>query len=403
MKRFNTKQRTLLLVLPLFVLPFILAFSWAGQGITSPDGGKVPKGLRTALPEPVLKERQMDKMALYEQEAKASKKRQEQLRMDPYLKKENLVPEKEQSGLMGLSGNDRLGEKENALLDKLQLLDKQVRQADQVPTGPKGYRPATVQQKVPTDLSQDVRQLEALMDRMQPTGPDHELQQLEGMLDKILDVQHPERVEGRIREKALERLRFTVETDGHMQAKNKQHADQAKMEEAPRNAFYGLEEPPRMEHAVKAAITAEVAEETTFEGKGRIKVKLLEDVRVNGLAFPKGSLVYGEASLDGDRVKLVVSALRSGKHILPVALEAHDADAMPGIPIGGSIGQEINRGAGEALVTGMPNMASGMTLETQMASAGISTAKGLFRKKNKAVTITLKAGHPILLVNTKNS
>lgn len=393
-----------MLVLPLIVLPFILAFTWAGQGLDK-NNGATKQRLSTALPEPQLEQRTLGKMELYRKEAKAASHRKELMRMDPYLKDRASDSEKVSGPLLPLSDGGHLGEREGDLLDKLEQLDQQLQQSSPGAQLERKGQPAANGPARAPGLSNDVRQLEALMDRMQPTGPDPELQQLEGMLDKILDVQHPERVESRHREKQMERPRFKVLTENERKVESMDKLTLPDMEDGSieRNAFYGLEEQSPMEHAVKAAIAAEVAEETTFEREGRVKIKLLEEVRVNGMAYPKGSLVYGEAALDGSRVKLVVTSLRSGKYILPVELEAHDQDAMPGIPISGSLGQEIQQGAGDALVNGMPNMASGMTLETQMASAGVSAAKGLFRKKNKAIKITLKAGHPILLINTQNA
>lgn len=64
MKRFNNNQRTLLLVLPLIVLPFILAFTWAGQGLDK-NNGATKQRLSTALPEPQLEQRTLGKMELY--------------------------------------------------------------------------------------------------------------------------------------------------------------------------------------------------------------------------------------------------------------------------------------------------------------------------------------------------
>ncbi|QDH81185.1 conjugative transposon protein TraM [Echinicola soli] len=399
MKRFNTQQRTLLLVLPLFVLPFILAFAWAGQG--TPNKDAAPMRLRAELPGPQLETKALSKMELYQQKAKADRRKQEMARMDPYLKDRELPKAKESRALLSLSEAGRLGQSESELMEKLELLDRQLKQPTAVVQPEKQQqKAATISQKVPSELSRDIAQLEGLMERMQPSGPDPELQQLEGMLDKILDVQHPGRVESRIREKQLERPRFTVEKEHNRDLEGQQEIGPHREEE--QNAFYGLEEHKPMAHAVEPAIAAEIAEETVLERQGRIKLKLLEKVRVNGMEYPPGSIVYGQASLDGNRVRLAVSSLRSGNHILPVSLEAYDHDAMPGIPISGSLGQELQQGAGNALVTGMPNMASGMTLETQMASAGVSAAKGLFRKKNKAVKVTLKVGHPILLVNTAN-
>ncbi|UCS92422.1 conjugative transposon protein TraM [Echinicola marina] len=393
MKTINTKQRIILLVLPLFVLPFILAFSWAKQE-WSTDGPQQELRLNTALSQAQLEERSLNKMELYQLREKETKRQRELIRMDPYLKekederKENELATK--TGLMGLG----LEEKESDLMEKLEQLQGQLNttRTEAVPVAAKTVRQDFTQEKPETDLSQDVRELEALMDRMQPSGPDPELQQLEGMLDKILDVQHPERVAERYREKQLENPRFQVNPMAKAKQKTKEIAPS-------QNGFYGLEEGPVMEQEVDKAMVAELAESTVIQGSGRVKIKLLEAVEVNGLDLKRGSTLYGMAKQEGNRVALTISAIRSGKSIIPVALEGHDFDGMPGIPISGNFRQEIQTGAGDALINGMPSMNAGMSFGDQMASAGVSAAKGLFRKQQKSAKITLKAGHPILLVN----
>ncbi|GGF24251.1 conjugative transposon protein TraM [Echinicola rosea] len=404
MKRPNTRQRTLLLVLPLFVLPLALAFAWAGQGLRNKDDAeRLPIGLRADLPGPQLETRELGKMELYQKKARADQRKREMARMDPYLREREQPTAGKSGELLPLSKKGSLDHRATELMEKLEQLDRQlVRPREGLPPESSPHRPAPVKKEIPSGLERDIAQLEGLMDRMQPNGPDPEIQQLEGMLEKILDVQHPERVRERLREKQLEKARFTVEKETKWLSEKKE-SDPKETRGQEQNAFYGLEGHSPVVHVVEPAIAAEIAEETVLEREGRIKLKLLEKVRVNGMEYPSGSIVYGRASLDGDRVKLVVSSLRSGNHILPVSLEAYDQDAMAGIPISGNLGKELQQGAGDALVTGLPNMSSGMTLETQIASAGVSAAKGLFRKKKKAIKITLKAGHPILLVNTENA
>ncbi|WP_200978372.1 conjugative transposon protein TraM [Echinicola sp. 20G] len=398
MKKFNTRQRTVLLLLPLFVLPVILAFSWAGQ--ERKDRGRTSKSqLNTHLPQAKLEEKSLNKMELYQMERKAIQKQRELQRMDPYI--DDMEEEKEPVPKIPLGMESKglgLEESEMELMEKLEALQGQLNPAGNMETKRTVASKKVVSESFPTGLSQDVRELEALMDRMQPSGPDPEMEQLEAMLDKIMDIQHPERVKERFGQKLADVPRFEVKTKT---AENKE-AKQKTVTRDPnteRNGFYGLEESPSMEQPIQAAILAELAESATLQGSGRVKIKLLETVQVNGTEFTQGSIFYGNASQHGNRVKLEISSMRKDKHILPVELQAYDLDGMPGIPVSGSLKQEIQSGAGDALVSGMPDLNSGMGLETQMASAGVAAAKGLFRKKHKAVKITLKSGHPILLVN----
>ncbi|GAB3659842.1 conjugative transposon protein TraM [Echinicola sediminis] len=399
MKTINTKQRIVLLVLPLLVLPVILAFSWATQTMGSKDEIR-PSGINTLLPEPQLEQKVQSKMELYQLEAREEKRRKELIRMDPYRQSELEETGMDFTTIQPELLEDPLEARESELMEKLGALEKQLSDPPKIAANecPEPFQPRV--NPSGDGLSADVAMLESMMEKMQPSGPDPELEQLEGMLDKILDVQHPERIRDRIREKELAKPRYTV-TSGSIAGTAPRASWGTKDITKAKNGFYGLEDEEPLESPVEMAIAAELAENTVLEGGGRMKIRLLEEVRVNGIRFPSGSLVYGQANLQGNRLDLQITSMRAGNKILPVELEAYDEDGMQGIPISSSLGREIQQGTGDALVSGMPTISSGLTLETQMASAGMSAAKGLFRKKNKAVKVTLKAGHPILLMNQK--
>src|SRR5690606_28117477 len=89
----------------------------------------------------------------------------------------------------------------------------------------------------------DGDRLEQMMQRMgQPGGEDPEMQQINGMLEKILDVQHPERVQEKLRQVSESRKGqvFAVSAKSHETPVSM--LDNAQEQPAASNGFFSLDE-----------------------------------------------------------------------------------------------------------------------------------------------------------------
>ncbi len=100
------RQRKMLVVLPLLVLPFITMAFWAlggGQGFANKNQANVVAGLNLQLPNANLKDdKNEDKLSFYKEADADSLKREELLRNDPYYKDSILA---KQTTLMYATGN----------------------------------------------------------------------------------------------------------------------------------------------------------------------------------------------------------------------------------------------------------------------------------------------------------
>ena len=170
-----------------------------------------------------------------------------------------------------------------------------------------------------------------------------------------------------------------------------------------RNAgFLTAEGEKRPEH--NTAVCACIAQTQTVRSGELVRLRLLEEAAVDGVRLPRGTSLYGEASLDGVRLRIVVRSIRYQGRIFPLEAAAYDLDGQPGLNIPDSrerravkealadIGQQtgtsinISRNAGQQVLADISRTALRAT--TRYAA-----------EKLKEVKITLKADHRIYLLS----
>mgnify|MGYP002931152749 FL=1 len=170
-----------------------------------------------------------------------------------------------------------------------------------------------------------------------------------------------------------------------------------------RNAgFLTAEGEKRPEH--NTAVSACIAQTQTVRSGEMVRLRLLEEAAVDGVRLPRGTSLYGEASLDGVRLRIVVRSIRYQGRIFPLEAAAYDLDGQPGLNIPDSrerravkealadIGQQtgtsidISRNAGQQVLADISRTALRAT--TRYAA-----------EKLKEVKITLKADHRIYLLS----
>ena len=150
------------------------------------------------------------------------------------------------------------------------------------------------------------------------------------------------------------------------------------------------------------AVSACIAQTQTVRSGEMVRLRLLEEAAV--VRLPRGTSLYGEASLDGVRLRIVVRSIRYQGRIFPLEAAAYDLDGQPGLNIPDSrerravkealadIGQQtgtsidISRNAGQQVLADISRTALRAT--TRYAA-----------EKLKEVKITLKADHRIYLLS----
>lgn len=422
------RQRKFLLVLPLLVLPFMTLMFW------SLGGGKVEnteaqpvlnKGFNMDLPDAYLKDdKPLDKMSYYDKAASDSSKLEELMKNDPNYRKHTSL----NNSIDGIQGDDisvsgnyaRSGalltspygsgisrdSNEVKVYRKLAELDEAMNRVA-APTIEPADDAAKNQSENTQVSTSDIDRLEQMMQSMNQTeGEDPELQQLNGMLEKILDIQHPDRVQEKIRQTSETRKGqvFAVSAISNETPvsllDNRFGINSTSINQAQQNGFYSLDESVPTDDT-QNAIQAVIHETQTLVAGSTVKLRLVNDVYINGMLIPKDNFLFGEATLNGERLGIKINSMRYQNSLFPVQLSVYDMDGMDGIYIPGAITRDVAKQSADRAIQGIGLTTLDPSLGAQAASAGIETARDLISKKVKLVKVTVKAGYQVLLRDEK--
>lgn len=158
---------------------------------------------------------------------------------------------------------------------------------------------------------------------------------------------------------------------------------------------------------VPSLIKAIIDEDIKAVDGSRVRLRLLDDVEINGVSLPKGSYLYATMSGFGQqRVKGTVKSLMVNDDLVKVNLTMYDTDGMEGLYVPNSSFRETAKDiAGGALdnsmtlnsnTSGMNNVAQWGWNAIQNAYQKTSSAISKAIKKNK---VKLKYGTFVYLVN----
>lgn len=202
-------------------------------------------------------------------------------------------------------------------------------------------------------------------------------------MDKILDIRHPDRVKDRMKEKQAEEL------------SNVFPVFSAATIDTTINGFFGIDK-----NAISIqsnAIEAVVNENRVLVNGAVIKLRLLQDIYINGSKIPIGNFVFGTVSLNGERLEIDINSIRYGNSLFPVKMVAYDMDGISGIYVPGAITRDVVKQSADNSLQLMELSTFDPSLKAQAAAAGINTVKSLLSKKVKQVKVIVKAGYKVLL------
>lgn len=229
------------------------------------------------------------------------------------------------------------------------------------------------------------------------------MDQLNSMLDKVMAIQHPEILSDSLARMAKEIKEVAYRVDLNNSSSDPQTfgSENSASVSPSSNRFYDLASDQSLENVRDNTIEAEIPETQTLVSGSTIKLRLLNDVRINGHLIVKDQLIYGIVTLSGERLKIGFSSIRAGKNILPVSLEAYDLDGLAGIYIPGSINRDVAKQSSDQAISSMNLATLDPSIGAQAAGAGIQAAKSLISRKVKLVKVTVKAGYKMLLRDSK--
>lgn len=393
------RKRKAFLVIPLIALPFITLACWS-LGIVGnkpQEADHRQQGINVSLPKPQMDTGTLDKMSLYSQAAPDSVP-DNRIQQDS-LSAGTATPDlfTASPSATGISSADA---GEARIKERLNQLQQSIN------------RPPSPYDSYYNTRSYSPQDMEAYLARMQQSLGQHdvspvqdpEMAQLNGMLEKILDIQHPDRLKDQLREQSLK-------NKGRVYPVGKpQQDDRAAMLTASvksnfkltsHSGFYDIGDDAEDDSIRMAAIAAVTEQNQTVTAGATVKLRLSENIMVNGMLVPRNNFVFGICSVDGERLKIEITNVRYGTSLYPVNLSVYDQDGIEGIRIPGAIGRDASKEGADRAIQSVQLMSLDPSIGAQAATAGVEAAKGLFSKKVKLVRVTVKAGYPVLLLDQK--
>ncbi|MEJ7829532.1 MAG: conjugative transposon protein TraM, partial [Segetibacter sp.] len=419
--------------LPLLVLPFGTLLFWAlggGKTIDLQAQQQILKqGMNLELPNANLKEdKPLDKLSYYEKAASDSAKLEAQMKNDPnYIqqsredRRENFINDsivptlKYKHGLSNkhsnlktsLYGNHSSSDSNEAkVYKKLEELNKAMNQAEMQSNIKSSSYSNKPYSRGSSMKSGDMAKLEQMMEmnKKADENEDPEMKQLNGMMEKILDIQHPERVKEKIKQ-ASETHKgqvFAVNVNSNKENNSLITNSNSILQSTPSiNHFYSLDQDSEDTSTHQNAIKAVIHASQILVDGSIVKLRLLNDVYINGILIPKDNFLFGTASVSGERLKIKINSIRYKSSLYTVDLSVFDLDGMDGIYIPGAITRDVAKQSAVRAVQGIGFTSLDPSLKVQAATAGIEAAKTLISKKTKLVKVTVKAGYQVLLSDNK--
>lgn len=405
------RKRKMMLVLPLLVIPFLTMAFWALGGGTGEAVTPQVKssGLNLNLPNANLKEDNMaDKLSFYDKADKDSVKRGEYMRSDPYYSVQkdtanSLSGEIEQmANQTAAKYSQRLNPSpyepsssnaEQRLMQKLALLQKEINKPATETPVEKSQMTGDLQSD---EFSEQITRLQSMLQGMNGTdGEDPEIKQLGQTLDKIIDIQHPQRVKDRLKEKSVKQKEvvFPVHTTYTL---NRISLLDTSRQQSGASGFFGIEEfdqPEMKQNAIEAVVNGN----QVLVNGAVLRLRLGTDVYINAILIPKGTLLNAIVTLNDERLEATISSIRYGNSLFPVKLEVYDLDGLPGIYTPGSITRDVAKQSADNNLQLLEMASLDPSLKAQLAAADISTVKSLLSRKIKQVKVSVKAGYKVLL------
>jgi len=154
----------------------------------------------------------------------------------------------------------------------------------------------------------------------------------------------------------------------------------------------------KLKESATGAIQAEIYETTTVLSGNRVKIRLLEDTRLNGRPIPRNTFVYGICRTDNERLQIEVQQVQVSGHFIPVKITVCDLDGLPGLYVPDNASRKITKEVGSGANTSSMVGFTGNPL----AYAGVQAADRAARSVLQVIKqkkVTIKKNTLVYLIN----
>lgn len=396
------RKRKMLLLLPVFIIPFLALFFWAFGGGKGQEEAPARPGLNTDIPTTantqILSKDEAYRRAQADSEQRARRAAEENyvygegsglaapLSGDPYAAA-LAVPPGSTPAQAALSGTGDVGWRVDASLADLQ------RQA---------ATPAVPEGSGSDGIDQYLAEQQRFTQSMLASDPVYQSLLRQSLGDKQPDTDN-------VRAVAIQETFIPVEATGEQfnPVSRLSNSDSAR----PRSRFFSGTAGSAGRRAGVNTIGGVIHQDQTVQEGTVVKIRLTADINLAGLLIPRNTFVYAAADLGAERLNLTVTTIAYGGSIYPVKLQVYDVDGLPGIRIPGATDQETRAaaasqvigggnvttglGTGGVVVNSNPNF--GSQVAAQVTGSVLESGKQLLSRKMARQKVFLKANYKLYL------
>lgn len=148
-------------------------------------------------------------------------------------------------------------------------------------------------------------------------------------------------------------------------------------------------------------IKAEIYETTTVLDGNRVKLRLLEDTRINGQKVPENTFIYGICKVKNERLLIEISQMPVGEDFLPVKLAIHDLDGLQGLYVPDNVARKVTQEVGASTNTSSMLGVTNNPLTYAGIRAADRTAQTLL-KRVRLKKVTVKKHTLVYIINQQS-
>lgn len=147
-------------------------------------------------------------------------------------------------------------------------------------------------------------------------------------------------------------------------------------------------------------IKAEIYETTTVLNGNRVKLRLLEDTRINGQQIPQNSFIYGVCKIKNERLLIEITQLPVDYSFVPVKLTICDLDGLEGLYVPDNAARKVYQEVGASTNTSsLMGVTNNPLTYTGIRAADRAAQTMLKRVRLKKVTV--KKNTLVYIINQK--
>lgn len=157
----------------------------------------------------------------------------------------------------------------------------------------------------------------------------------------------------------------------------------------------------------KNTISAVIHDDQTLISGQSVRLRLTEAMIAGTTVIPANSLLTGTASLQGERLGIIINSIEMGGAIIPVEIIVYDTDGQRGIFIPNSLEleavKEIAANMGSSVGSSFTITDDmGAQITSDLTKGAIQSMSQYMQKKIRQVKVHLKSGYRVLLLPKQN-